>query len=226
VTKKAAEASAKKAEAAKAEAQKNAAQNKQIMEDLGLSEQHAEGFNALAKMMGADPHTLAQNFKHYEKQAEKLGYPITGFQCALIKNYSNGGYSDVNKALRGHTWTPAQHVYASMVNQALLKMPKHTGQLTRKVNFSAEQQQKYIEGHVFQEDAFMSTSTNSATWSGSTVFKIKAIGKRGADIKQLSNHPGENEVLFAAKTYFKVNKIEGTPGGPMTIHMEEWDAPL
>ncbi len=48
----------------------------------------------------------------------------------------------------------------------------------------------------------------------------------GAHIKKLSNHPSEDEVLFAAKTYFKVNKIENAANGRTIIHMEEWDAPL
>jgi hypothetical protein len=195
------------------------------MADLGLNEQHAEGFNALAQMMGSDPHTLALNFKKYEAQAASHGYPITGFQCALIKNYSNGGYAAINKAMRSGAWTPAQHIYASMVNQALLAMPKHTGNVTRNTTLTAEQLAVYKEGHVVQEHALTSTSTGSV-FSGNVQYKIKAIGKRAAHIKKLSNHPGEDEVLFAAKTYFKVNKIESGANGHTTIHMEEWDAPL
>lgn len=48
------------------------------------------------------------------------------------------------------------------------------------------------------------------------------MGKRGASIQKLSHYKGEKEVLFAAKTFFHVDKVEGTPGGQMTIYMTEW----
>jgi hypothetical protein len=161
-------------------------------------------------------------FKHHAAQAEALGYPVSGFQAALIKNYSNGGYGEVNKKLRSGAWTPAQHVYVKMVNKALAAMPAHTGVLTRNTALSNADLQKYLNvGHVIQEDAFMSTSTKSV-FSGNVQFKVNAIGKHGASIKQLSNHPGENEVLFQARTFFKIDKVE-KKGEKHVIHMTEWE---
>lgn len=223
--KEAAEA-AKKAAAQKAKeeaaAKAAAAENKQYMDALGITEQEAYGFAALAKMMGGDAKAFVQNFKKYEDQAKGLGYPITGFQCALIKNYSDGGYTAINNALRAGSITEAQHVYTKMVNKALQAMPTYTGMLRRGTNLSHEQQALYQVGHVVEERAFTSTSI-SGGFSGNTTYRIKAIGKRGAHIKKLSNHPGEDEVLFSARTFFKVTKVEGKPGGAMVVHMEEME---
>lgn len=104
-------------------------------------------------------------------------------------------------------------------------MPTHKSEkaydLTRNTHLSAEQQAEYLSGHVVQEHALMSTSTGNV-FSGNTKFKVTATGKRGASIQKLSHYTGEKEVLFAAKTFFHVDKVEGTPGGQMTIYMTEW----
>ena len=205
-----------------AEAKKHAAENKEYMDALGITEQEAYGFSALAKMMGGNTKALVDNFKHYESEAKALGYPISGFQCALIKNYSNGGYSSVNTALRAGSVTEAQHVYAKMVNKALQAMPTYTGTLKRGSNLGADVQALYKVGHVVEERAFTSSSIKDG-FGGNTQFVVTAIGKRGAHIKKLSHYPGEDEVLFAARTFFKVTKVEGSPGGKMVVHMEEME---
>ncbi len=217
---------AKKAAALKAKqeaaAQEAAAKNAAIMKEFGISAVEATGFVALAKMLGGNQNDVVASFKKYEEQAKSLGYPITGFQCALIKNYSDGGYVAINNALRSGSWSTAENVYVKMVNKALAGMPRYTGIVNRGANLSAEEQAKYIEGNVKPEMAFTSTSTGEG-FGGNTRFKITAIGKRGASIKKLSNHSSENEVLFAARTFFHVTKVEGKPGGNMVVHMTEMD---
>lgn len=218
-----AEAKAKEAAAKAAEEAKRAAEkNKKIMRELGVSEQQAEGVATLAKMLGSSTGDIVEKFKGYAKQAEGLGYPITGFQCALIKNYSNGGYVEINQALRSGSWTPAQHAYVSMVNKALDGMPKFSGTCRRGANLSPEQIARYKPGHIVQEQSFTSTASAGKGFGGNVRFTVKAIGKRGASIQKLSNHPHESEVLFQARTFFKVEKVE-TSGGVTHVHLEEWE---
>jgi phage-related protein (TIGR01555 family) len=216
--KKAAEQKKKEAEQAK----KNAAANAEVMKELGISEKEAEGFNGLVQMLGGSTSDVVKAFKSYETKVKGYGYPISGFQGALIANYSNGGYSAVNKALRSGSWTLQQHVYAKMINKALRAMPTYTGQVQRGTTLTAADQAKYIAGNVVPDAGLMSTSISSP-FGGNTKFHITAIGKRGAHIKKLSNYPSEDEVLFAARTCFKVTKVEGKPGGNMTVWMEELD---
>lgn len=223
--KKLAEEAAKAAALAKQkaveEAAKAAAKNKRIMEELGISDKQAEAVAELAKMLGSKSGDIVEHFKGYAEKAKAFGYPISGFQCALIMNYSNGGYHEVNAKLRSGSWTPAQHMYVSMVNKALMEMPKHTGILTRNTSLTQEQIAMYKEGHIIQEPSFLSTSTGSV-FSGNVQYKVTATGKRGASIQKLSHYKNEKEVLFAARTFFKVNKVEKS-GGKTIIHMEEWE---
>ena len=99
---------------AKEEAARSAEKNKKVMADLGISEQQATAVTELAKMMGSKTGDIVSQFKNYEPQLAELDLPITGFQAALIKNYTNGGYTSINKALRGDNWTPAQHAYVAL----------------------------------------------------------------------------------------------------------------
>ena len=106
------------------------------------------------------------------------------------------------------------------MNKALQSMPKYQGVAKRGTSLPSDEQAKYKVGHVVQEHGFTSSSPTKP-WSGNTQYTITAIGKRGAHIKKLSSHPGEDEVVFSARTYFKVTKVDGVPGGSMHVHMEE-----
>lgn len=204
------------------EAEAAAEKNKAIMAELGITAKEAEGFNALADMMGAKNTDLAAKFSGYANTAKQYGYPITGFQAALISNYSDGGYVSINKALREGAWTPKQHVYVKMVNKALAQMPKFEGTLKRGTNLTPAQIAKYKPGHIIQEEAFMSTSPTNP-FGGNVEYTVKAIGKRAAHIQKLSQHAGENEVLYQARTFFKVNKVSKRPNGTTHIELEEWE---
>jgi hypothetical protein len=224
------------AEKAAAEAKAHAEKNKVLMDELGIGPDQAEGLSALAKMLGQSNADLALAFKSYEAKAKSYGYPLTGIECATVMSYSNGSYGAVNAALRSGAWTPAQHVYVSMVNKALDKMPKYTGSeaegthLIRNTHLTPEQIAEYTEGHIIQEKALMSTSTKkpNGVFSGNVRFVITAKGKRGASIKKLSHYGSEDEVVFKAKTFFKVNKVEKltsklSTGADTVIHLEEWE---
>jgi hypothetical protein len=218
----AAKAAAEQKAKEKVEAQRAAEKNKGLMKELGITEQEAFGFTALVSMMGGKQADVVNSFKNYEKKAKAYGYPVTGFQAALIGNYTGSGYVEINKALRSGSWTEAQHVYVKMVNKALRAMPTYTGTVKRGTSLPLEEQAKYVVGHVKEERSFTSSSPTKP-WQGNTKFTIKAIGKHGAHVGKLSSHPSEDEVVFAARTFFKVTKVEGKPGGDMHVHMEEME---
>jgi hypothetical protein len=107
-----------------------------------------------------------------------------------------------------------------LVNSALQKMPKYEGELYRGTGLTDVQQAVYKEGNIVEERSLTSTSKTKG-WSGNTQYTITAIGQRGSDITNLSYHPGEGEVLFSARTFFRVDKVEGKPGGNMRVWMTE-----
>lgn len=214
----AAKAAAEQAEKLKKSKEEHIAKNKAAMLALGITEQEAVGFNALVEMMGGTQADVIESFKKFETQAKAHGYPISGFQYALIRNYIDGGYAQINKALRSGNWAPQQHVYARLVNNALDKMPKYSGWVDRGTNLSPADVAKYKEGTVIQEQSFTSSGIGYS-FGGNVRFKIKANGKRGADFSGGANK-GEKEVLFKAGTYFMVHKVS-QHGGSTHIELEE-----
>lgn len=203
----------------KAEKQAAAEKNKQYMKDLGISETEAMGFNALVDMIGVGKSSeLVKQFQVYQSDAANLGYPISGFQYALIRNYINGGYSSINAALRAPSMTQAQALYARMVNNALDKLPKYEGLVERGTHLEPSQIAAYQPGHVVPHRAFTSTGIGYK-FGGNVHYKIKAIGKRGADFSKGANQH-EKEVLFKANTNFLVHKVTKS-GNTTIIEMEE-----
>ena len=223
--KKAQEEYKKQQEAAKAAAAKAKAdaaeKNKQAMKDLGITEAEAEGFMALVQMVGPSKYNdLVADFKYSEQQAAKYNYPVTGFEYALIQSYVDGNYEDVNEALRKGVLSPQEHAYVRMLNGALEKMPKYTGDdLERGTNLTASQFAEYVPGKIIELRGFTSSGVNFKFTNKNTFYKIKAIGQRGADFSKGAN-PSEREVLFKAHTFFLVNKVE-QKNGKNYIWMEE-----
>jgi NACalpha-BTF3-like transcription factor len=224
---------ANKAEAQKAANEKAAADlklkkeqasatNQKYMKALGITEAEAVGFNALVEMHGPSYKKnipdLIEKFNEHQAEAEKYGYPISGFQYALVRDYIDGGYKAVNKALRSGSLSQAQHVYTRLVNDALTKMPKYTGTVKRGANLSPEKIARYQPGHVVTEGAFTSTGIGYK-FSGNVHFTVKSNGMRGADFSKGANIH-EREVLFKANTNFLVHKVH-TVGGTTHIEMEE-----
>jgi len=169
-------------------------------------------------MLGKSSGDVVAQFKGYEEQAKKLNYPISGFQYALIRNYIDGGYHQINEHLRSGTLSTGMHVYARLVNNALDKLPKYSGTVTRGASLTPQQIANYKVGHVVEERAFTSTGIDYK-FGGNVSYKINAIGRRGGDFSKGAN-TGEREVLFKAHTFFLVHKVE-QKGGVTHVEMEE-----
>lgn len=211
-------------EAKKKEAEtlaKSKAELKQVMTELGLdNEVDATAVQGLMGMMGTkNPADFLKKFKALSTGAGQHG--VTAFEMAMLKAYTGSSYGAVNKALRDGSWSLKQHMYVNAVNKALKKLPSYAGVTKRGTQLDTSIQALYVEGNVVEERAFTSTSKNQG-WSGNTNYVIQ--GKSGRDVQSFSNHPGEAEVLYPARTFFRVEKVEGKPGGQMTVHLKEVEA--
>ena len=212
--------------AAKLKAEKEA--SAKVLEEhkaaLGISDTEALGFDALLNMVSGgsavEKQKFINKFKTYQKEAENLGYPISGFQYALIRNYIDGGYLSVNAALRGGSMTMGQHLYVKMVNDALDKVPKYSGTVVRGTHLPQDVVSKYKPGYVVEESGFTSTGVGFK-FGGNVIYTIKATGKRGANLSTGANIH-EKEVLFKAHTFFLVHSVKKA-GSETHIEMEEVD---
>ena len=214
-------------EIAKAAAEKAAheAELKKIMVDLRIGNANdADVFDAFINLsgVGGNKQALIAQFKKFQEEGSHKGYPISPFEYALIQSYTGSGHSTINKELRNPSWSPRTLVFAKAVNNGLKKLPTYTKETRRGTSLPLADQQKYATaGNIVEELAFMSTS-KTHPWSGNTQWYVK--GTSGRDIASLSHHKGEAEVLYPARTFFKIDKVEGKPGGHMTVWMTEVEA--
>jgi len=147
-------------------------------------------------------------------KAKGAGYEdMSGPEAMAVQLYSESHYASLNEQLRQGAMNEKNYEFKLALSSALQKMPIHAGTVKRGASLSAQAFGLYKPGMIIEERGFMSTSTNKP-FIGNYQFHVES--KTGRNIKKLSSHSSENEVLFPAGTHFKVTKIEGT-----TIHMEE-----
>jgi hypothetical protein len=96
----------------------------------------------------------------------------------------------------------------------LHKLPAWTGTVKRGVtlNTSEVSQLKmfYRPGAVVEEKQFTSTANaeTGGNFSGNVMYTIRS--KTGRDVKSISSHKGENEILFMPGTKFRVVSVKET----------------
>jgi hypothetical protein len=113
----------------------------------------------------------------------------------------------------------------------LHKLPPWTGTVKRGMNVSASEVSQlkmfYRPGAIVEEKQFTSTanSETGGNFGGNVMYTIRS--KSGRDVRPISSHKGENEILFMPGTKFRVVKVEGKEPGPfggaagLRIELEE-----
>jgi hypothetical protein len=155
-----------------------------------------------------------------EKPASGLAskHGMTAAEETSLRGYTGSHYVALNTALRAGMMTEQQYVHVANINRALGKLPNMVGTVYRGRKDSAAH--LYKEGMIVEERGFTSTSTNemfSVNWAGGpTGTKFQITSKTGKSVKDFSQHPQENEVLFKSGSRFKVTKVSGS-----TVHMVE-----
>ena len=160
----------------------------------------------------------------------------TAAQKAGLKTYTGSSYSTMNGALRAGqsiSDTMARHIRAAQAGMRpstrpmLLHRGSGTGQfkslgVTHGASFSDI---KALEGQEFVDDAFLSTSVGgSAAFGGQPVLlEIEApTGTPMAYVDHISLNRGENEMLLAAGTRYKILTVSQSGTGyynPIVVRM-------
>jgi NAD:arginine ADP-ribosyltransferase/Hemolysin coregulated protein Hcp (TssD) len=131
---------------------------------------------------------------------------------AVIAYYTTGeGYRNFNLALRGQLPTNKFFVaQEKILNQALSKLPKHTGSVVRGTG-STEIPifDKISVGEVVEYKNFVSTSLDEAIaddfmYRKQGEYVLRVNSKKGVCITEMSLAPAEDEILFSSKSRFKV----------------------
>jgi hypothetical protein len=151
--------------------------------------------------------------------------PFSWDDRLALADYTGSGYEDLNQALRSDALDASQHARVAALHNALDKLPAYQGPVIRGTNLPREVLDQYRPGEIITEDAFLSTTTNTAiarspTFAGNVEFRI--LSNTGRDISSFSMFPGEQEVLFPAGTRFYIVSKELDPlTGRTVIRMVE-----
>lgn len=159
----------------------------------------------------------------------KASSPLTDSETAALKSYSNGAYMNLNKTLRGgKKMTLSDAILAKQLDQAIAK---HTleADTTLWRGIGASDVANVIGdnpkvGDVVVDNGFMSTSkaTGGGFWSSSQVqMRINAKkGQHAIDIKHLSLHSSENEVVLPRGSLFKIKSLTTSSSGKVVLEVD------
>jgi ADP-ribosyltransferase exoenzyme len=151
--------------------------------------------------------------------------PLTSEHLSAVADYTGLGHEDLNSALRNGTMDASQQARVEALNQALGKLPPHSGLVFRGTGLPPEVLAQYQPGAVVTEDAFVSTSVDPAVarspaFAGNVEFRI--VSETGRYISSLSSISHEQEVLFPSGLQFYVISRRTDPlTGTIIIEMAE-----
>jgi hypothetical protein len=175
-----------------------------------------------------DPHKPATDFiAHTASQMQDLqakyranhGIVLTPEQHAALSNYTGGGYSGMNGYLRGEYEFAGPQVKDQVLQVQSAMMPiQQDTLLLRGTNwdqlpekFRSTELAKKLVGKTIEDPGFMSTAVagSGGEFPGDVHLTIEApAGTPGVFVRELSLHKGENEMLLAAGTRFRVISVE------------------
>lgn len=126
---------------------------------------------------------------------------LTDEEKAILYHYTGGGYGCMNTYLRSGVKHAAMEDLVNTLNGALNKLPNYRGLVIRGATLPEKIRKLHQVGAKVMYDAFTSTSTSSG-FGGTDIFIM--LSKTGKPIMGFSGFEHEYEVLFKARTVFKV----------------------
>ena len=167
------------------------------------------------------PHTASQMQDLQAKYRANHGIVLTPDQHAALKNYTGGGYSGMNGYLRGAYEYAGPQVKDQVLQVQSAMMPiqqdtlliRGTGWEQLPKQFHSPELAKKLVGKTIEDPGFMSTAVagSGGEFPGNVHLTIEApAGTPGVFVRELSLHKGENEMLLAAGTRFRVISVEST----------------
>ncbi|AKM03221.1 RHS repeat-associated core domain-containing protein [Burkholderia pyrrocinia] len=150
---------------------------------------------------------------------------LTDNEYLAIRGYTSNLYEEINPALRagnpgewGRLTSEASNGLSKLADNGYA----HVGDVVRNLRLTNEQvEQLFPVGGVFQDKAFLSTTTDlDGVFPGKVTMNIAS--RSGVKVSSLSEFPREAEVLFKPDTPFKVlDRTHDPANGSWNITLEE-----
>lgn len=167
---------------------------------------------------------LAEAKAKISKRGAK-SYRLTDGELVAIYGYSKvegGLYREINGLLRGDHRRESVRPAANVLENALRKLPVHTGYVERRTNLPDAVARKLAVGGELRDPAFMSSAAVKSRFQGKHV--LRTISRNGRRIETLTEAgKREAEVLFPPGTRFKIISIDNEPDGAIAVSLKEMD---
>jgi hypothetical protein len=138
--------------------------------------------------------------------AIRLYSTLTEKEIAVLKQYTKDGYLGVNSALRTNSVEGIKETI-HLLDSALAKLPNYMGMsLYRGEPAECQEGREYTKGAEYCAKSYTSTSKDMK-YPGDIQIEILRHYS-GKDIREYSETPEENEVLFPRGTFFRVLEVE------------------
>jgi hypothetical protein len=175
------------------------------------------------------PSHAFESFDHDQAQKSqddymaKTGEKWTGAQKQAITTYTGSSYQEINDYLRGKGEDPSgkYQKYATQI-QAGMRPLAHNQLLLRGSSykifpdgFKNIEGVKKLIGEEISDVGFVSTSIAGAGGEFTKAIKLHIeapAGTMGAYVRSISSHPGENEMILAAGTKFRILSVDTHSG--------------
>lgn len=157
-------------------------------------------WNVLADLDGVPDIANAGAFVKYQPELQKKGHSAAKKSGGLtaIKEYTGGGYHDINHQLRNNGASEVTTAYkaATAVTKHGIEIAKGT-LLSRKHSLSNEELAKLKPGQVVSDKGLLSTSTDDNVWNGNVHWKMSVgEGVKGMPVEEFTKSTGEQEVIL------------------------------
>lgn len=168
--------------------------------------------------------------KNRDSFMDQFRNEITIEETRDIKLYTSDLFHQINGSLRSGKIEENLQEKVDTINNALDKLPSYNGMVNRWEPFYKggieDHINDYVKGEIAQLPSFLSTTklTEAPDTIFSTSMKFEIESKNGKHIKEYSEYPKEEEVLFKPNSIFevidvKVNKYKSgmLKGKPMSL---------
>ena len=141
----------------------------------------------------------------------------------MLQSYVGSAYGAANRQLREGAWDVRTHIFANAIQKALVKLPPYNAEVKRGFGAKVTEQAQYEVGKIVHWNAFSSCGKQSSFYGNMmcTIQPLAGDKTRARDLGPMNPNKAGGEVLFMAKSSFKVVSVTGKPGGTMHVHLQE-----
>jgi hypothetical protein len=180
---------------------------------------------------GVHIHTSELSKISHPEAVEYLNH-ITPAEYDAVRTYTGSSYKGLNKLLFTKQGVAGDPYYKKLDDglqgayAKAAKIPPTT--LVRKFSLSGSEQAKFIDALTRSKDSAKpmkwrnyQSAGPGGTWSGNMKVTIENVTEGALDVKPISQHPSEEELLLNRGTFYKVKSLKKNSAGGYDVTLTQ-----